>query len=407
MVLEVPVETATCADEFPSKITARADGSVDPHQPTRSIVGGADRRAPLVQRPLPAQYWQLTDAELADRLAAARAALGPRAVVLGHHYQRDEIVKFADFLGDSFKLSLQAASRPEAQFIVFCGVHFMAESADILSGAEQRVILPNLEAGCSMADMADLDAVAECRQGIEEECGPGVLPVTYINSSADLKAYCGRHGGAVCTSSNAAAILRWALDRSDRVLFFPDEHLGRNTARELGVEPDRIVVWDPAEPLGGNDRAALRRARLIVWNGRCSVHMRFTTRQIAEARERYPGINVIVHPECRAEVVLAADAVGSTEFIVKKIAESPAGSRWVVGTEINLVSRIAKEHADKLIFCLDPVVCPCATMSRIHPAYLLWSLERLLAGEVVNQIVVAPEVARWARVALTRMLEIA
>ena len=407
MVLEAPVETATCADEFPSAAAAVAGGNNYHHPSTRATLGGFDPRAPLVQRPLPAKYWQLADAELAERIAAARTALGSRVVILGHHYQRDEIVRFADFLGDSFKLSLQAASRPDAQFIVFCGVHFMAESADILSGAEQRVILPNLEAGCSMADMADLDTVAECWQSVEEECGPGMLPITYINSSADLKAFCGRHGGAVCTSSNAQAILRWALDQSDRVLFFPDQHLGRNTARELGIDPDRIVVWDPAEPLGGNDRAALRRARLILWKGHCSVHMRFTTEQIAEARERYPGIRVIVHPECRSEVVRAADAVGSTELIVKVIAESPAGSQWAVGTEINLVSRIAKEYPDKLVFSLDPVVCPCATMSRIHPAYLLWSLESLLTGEVVNQIVVAPEVARWARVALTRMLEIA
>lgn len=401
------MDTTTGAYAALSDMTLTPCDTPAPRQPAPSIPGVAGYRPHPLQIPLPEHYWQLTDAELADRIGAARSALGQRAVILGHHYQRDEIVRFADFLGDSFKLSMQAASRRDAQFIVFCGVHFMAESADILSGTDQQVILPNLEAGCSMADMADLDAVTECYQSIEDVCGPSVLPVTYVNSSADLKAFCGQHGGAACTSSNAAAILRWALERSDRVLFFPDQHLGRNTARQLGIEPDQTIVWDPARPLGGNDPAALRRARLILWNGHCSVHMRFTTSQIAEARERYPDINVIVHPECRAEVVLAADAVGSTELIVKRIAESPAGSRWAVGTEINLVNRVAKEHPDKLVFCLDPVVCPCATMYRIHPAYLLWSLESLLAGEVVNRIVVAPEVARWAREALTRMLEIA
>ncbi len=401
------MDTTTGAYADLSDITSTPCDTPVPQQPAPSIFGTAGSRTPPLQTPLPDQYWQLTDAELADRIGAARSALGPSAVILGHHYQRDEIVRFADFLGDSFKLSMQAASRRDARFIVFCGVHFMAESADILSGADQQVILPNLEAGCSMADMADLDAVTECYQSIEDVCGPSVLPVTYVNSSADLKAFCGQHGGAVCTSSNAGAILSWALERSDRVLFFPDQHLGRNTARQLGIEPDRTIVWDRARPLGGNDPAALRRARLILWNGHCSVHMRFTTSQIARAREHYPDINVIVHPECRAEVVLAADAVGSTELIVKRIAESPPGSQWAVGTEINLVNRVAKEHPDKLVFCLDPVVCPCATMYRIHPAYLLWSLESLLAGEVVNRIAVAPEVAHWAREALTRMLEIA
>ena len=401
------MDTTTGAYADLSDITSTPCDTPVPQQPAPSIVGTAGSRTPPLQTPLPDQYWQLTDAELADRIGAARSALGPSAVILGHHYQRDEIVRFADFLGDSFKLSMQAASRRDARFIVFCGVHFMAESADILSGADQQVILPNLEAGCSMADMADLDAVTECYQSIEDVCGPSVLPVTYVNSSADLKAFCGQHGGAVCTSSNAGAILSWALERSDRVLFFPDQHLGRNTARQLGIEPDRTIVWDRARPLGGNDPAALRRARLILWNGHCSVHMRFTTSQIARAREHYPDINVIVHPECRAEVVLAADAVGSTELIVKRIAESPPGSQWAVGTEINLVNRVAKEHPDKLVFCLDPVVCPCATMYRIHPAYLLWSLESLLAGEVVNRIAVAPEEAHWAREALTRMLEIA
>ena len=365
----------------------------------------ASRR--LYQPPLPAEYQLLSPDEVDSRLARARQLLGRRVVVLGHHYQRDEIVKFADFLGDSLKLSQQAATRRDAEFIVFCGVHFMAESADMLSAPEQQVILPNLEAGCSMADMADLDAVRECWQAVGELCGAGPIPVTYINSTAAVKAFCGARGGIVCTSSNAPAVLRWALARGERVLFLPDQHLGRNTARQLGLDPADIVLWDPAEPLGGNSAAALRRARLLLWQGYCSVHMRFTVAQIEQARERHPGIKVIVHPECRAEVVLAADAAGSTEFIAKAIAEAPAGSRWAVGTEINLVSRLARRHPDKLIFCLDPVVCPCSTMYRIHPAYLLWALEELLAGRVVNRVAVPAEVAQQARLALERMLAIA
>ncbi|MHB1131500.1 MAG: quinolinate synthase NadA [Chloroflexota bacterium] len=359
------------------------------------------------QAPLPGDYFQLSAAELDLRLTRARAVLGRSVVILGHHYQRDEIVKCADFQGDSFKLSRQAAQCREARFIVFCGVHFMAESADILSGPEQQVILPNLEAGCSMADMANLDDVQACWAEVDKACGPGTVPVTYVNSAADVKAFCGARGGAVCTSANAAAVLRWALERDERVLFLPDEHLGRNTARQLGLDPAAVALWDPAAPLGGNALADLRRARLIVWKGYCSVHMRFTIAQIEAARVRFPGIKTIVHPECRSEVVLAADAVGSTEWISKTIGEAPAGSQWAVGTEVNLVGRLARKHVDKRILCLDPVVCPCSTMYRIQPAYLLWVLERLVAGEVVNRVVVPEEVARWARVALDRMLAIA
>jgi quinolinate synthase len=360
----------------------------------------------LLQPPLPPGYPDLSAAELDRRIGSARSLLGESTIILGHHYQRDEIIKFADFQGDSFKLSQQAATCQTARFIVFCGVHFMAESADILCAPEQQVILPNLEAGCSMADMAELDDVQDCWRAIDELFGEKPLPITYVNSAADLKAFCGAHGGSACTSANAAGVLRWALGRAERVLFFPDEHLGRNTARQLGLDPSLIAVWDPAEPRGGNSVEALRRARLIVWKGFCSVHMRFTTEQIEAARVDYPDINVIVHPECRSEVVLAADAVGSTEYIIKTIAEAPAGSRWAVGTEINLVGRLARAHADKQIFCLDPVVCPCSTMYRIHPAYLLWALESLLDGKVVNRIVVPEEVARWARLALDRMLAI-
>lgn len=400
------MEITTCADESGAQIPEGRNGGNGPRQDGSQIVKIASLPGRPFQPPLPANYRRLSEAELDARITSSRAALGQRVVILGHHYQRDEIVKFADFRGDSFKLAQQAASRRDADFIVFCGVYFMAESADILSAPEQQVILPNLEAGCSMADMADLDSVSDCWQAIGDQCGPGTLPVTYMNSTAELKAFCGVHGGAVCTSSNAPAVLRWALERSERVLFFPDEHLGRNTARQLGLEATAIALWDPAEPRGGNSAADLQRARLILWKGYCSVHMRFTTAQIAQARQRHPGISVIVHPECRSEVVLAADAVGSTEFIAKTIAAAPDGSQWAVGTEIHLVSRLAKEHPGKLIFCLDSVVCPCVTMYRIHPAYLLWSLERLLAGEVVNRIVVQSDVAHWARLALDRMLRI-
>ncbi|MHB1005500.1 MAG: quinolinate synthase NadA [Chloroflexota bacterium] len=356
---------------------------------------------------LPQDYLEMSAVELDARLASARKRLGQSVVVLGHHYQRDEIVRFADFQGDSFKLSQQAARCRQARFIVFCGVHFMAESADILSLPEQQVILPNLEAGCSMAEMAHLDDVRACWEAVTETCDPDTLPIAYINSAATLKAFCGARGGVVCTSSNAPAVLRWALERSKRVLFFPDEHLARNTARDLGLDPSAISLWDPAEPLGGNDVAGLRRSRLIPWKGYCSVHMRFSTAQIAAARASHPQIKVIVHPECRSEVVLAADLAGSTEFIVKTIAEAPAGSQWAVGTEVTLVGRLARKYPDKQVLCLDPVVCPCSTMYRIHPAYLLWVLERLVAGEVVNRVTVPEAVATWARVALNRMLALA
>ena len=343
------------------------------------------------------------------RIAAAKAALGSRLVILGHHYQRDEIIRWADFRGDSFKLSQQAAGRREADYIVFCGVHFMAESADILAGDHQRVILPNLAAGCSMADMADEAQVLSCWTQLDEaldlEAG-AVIPVTYMNSSAALKAFCGERGGAVCTSSNAARVLEWAFERGERVLFFPDEHLGRNTGVKLDIPDDAMVRWDPRRPLGGNSPEALRRARLILWRGWCSVHARFTVAQIAEARRAYPGITAIVHPECRREVVDAADLDGSTEFILETISSAPPGSQWAVGTEINMVNRLAAEHPDKLIFCLDPVICPCSTMYRIHPAYLAWVLEALVGGEVLNEIVVADGVKAAARVALGRMLSL-
>ncbi len=361
---------------------------------------------------IPREYALMEADELDRRIAAARAALGDRLVILGHHYQREEIIKWADARGDSFKLAQFAASRPEADYILFCGVHFMAESADILSGPHQRVILPNPAAGCSMADMASIAEVEECWEALdtlfaEEENGDrqAVVPVTYMNSAADLKAFCGRNGGIVCTSSNAASVLRWAFAHGRRVLFFPDEHLGRNTALAMDIPPEQIVVWDQRRDFGGiQDDALLVNARVILWKGWCSTHQRFTVEQIAQARAAYPGIRIVVHPECQHEVVAAADLNGSTEYIIKVVEESPAGTIWGIGTEVNLVKRLAREHPDKTIFCLDPVVCPCSTMYRIHPAYLAWVLEELVAGHIVNQITVDAETARWAKVALDRML---
>ncbi|MBM3217114.1 MAG: quinolinate synthase NadA [Candidatus Rokubacteria bacterium] len=359
-----------------------------------------------VQTEIPERYRQMSEAELADRIGAAKATLGSRLVILGHHYQRDEIIRWADFRGDSFKLSQQAAARTEADSIVFCGVHFMAESADILAADRQRVILPNLAAGCSMADMADAAQVALCWTQLAEALVSDVIPVTYMNSSAALKAFCGERGGVVCTSSNATRVVQWAFARGERVLFFPDEHLGRNTGVKLGIPDDAMVVWDPRRPLGGNSADALRRARLILWRGWCSVHARFTVAQVAEARRNHPGIRVIVHPECRREVVAAADIDGSTELILETISSAPPGSRWAVGTEINMVNRLAADHPDKLIFCLDPVICPCSTMYRIHPAYLAWVLEALVEGHVLNEIIVSDRVKAAAKVALDRMLSL-
>ena len=367
-----------------------------------------------VQGPIPSRYRRMSAAELDDRIATARARLGKRLVILGHHYQRDGIVKFADFRGDSFKLSQQAAARGDAEYLVFCGVHFMAESADVLSAEHQVVILPNLAAGCSMADMANKEDVLACWSELGRVLGQArsddplvpVMPITYMNSAASLKAFCGREGGAVCTSSNARAVVEWGLARASRVLFFPDEHLGRNTALDLGARDDEIVVWDPAKPLGGLTTDALERARFILWRGWCSVHTRFTVEQVERARAEHPDVNVIVHPECRHEVVAAANFAGSTEQIVRVIREAPGGTKWAVGTEINLVRRLADEMPDKSIWCLDPVVCPCSTMYRVHPAYLCWVLESLVEGRVVNQVRVDPTTAHWARIALDRMLQI-
>ncbi|GAC1380599.1 MAG: quinolinate synthase NadA [Ktedonobacteraceae bacterium] len=356
---------------------------------------------------VPQFYAEMADEELDQRIAAAREKLAERLVILGHHYQRDEIIKYADFRGDSFKLAQLAAARPQADYIVFCGVHFMAESADILSAPHQRVILPNPAAGCSMADMANIAEVEECWQLLHETLGKdaGIIPVTYMNSAANLKAFCGRNGGIVCTSSNAPAVISWAFSHGKRVLFFPDEHLGRNTALKYGIAAERMTVWNPKDPLASEKaEEEWERAKIILWKGYCTTHMRFNVQQIIKARAQYPGIKILVHPECRREVVEAADLYGSTEFIIAEIEKAPADSQWAVATEINLVHRLAKEHPEQFIFCLDPIVCPCSTMYRIHPAYLAWVLEGLVEGQVINQVSVDDEIAHWARVALERML---
>lgn len=364
------------------------------------------------QGALPAEYREASDAELAERIRAAKEALGDRLVILGHFYQRDEIVEHADYTGDSLQLARAALDHPDAEAIVFCGVHFMAETADILSGDDQRVILPNLAAGCSMADMADLDQVEEAWEQLEDVYGDEpdadgrvpLLPVTYVNSSAAIKAFCGRHGGITCTSSNAKAVLEWAFERAQRVIFLPDQHLGRNTAKALGVPLERMPLWRPTQPLGGNTEAELHDAQVLLWNGFCSVHKRFTVAQIEQARREHPGVRVIVHPECPMEVVDAADEAGSTDVIRRAVEAAEPGSTLAIGTETTLVHRLAAEHPDLNIFCLDPVVCPCSTMYRIHPGYLAHVLEELVAGRTVNRIVVPDDVAADARVALDRML---
>lgn len=367
------------------------------------------------QQVLPQEYRDASDEELQERIKAAKARLGNKLLVLGHFYQRDEIIVHADFVGDSFQLAKNATERPDADHIVFCGVHFMAETADILSTPEQTVTLPNLSAGCSMADMANIDQVEDCWEQLGEICGTNpdadgkqqIVPVTYMNSSAALKAFCGRHGGIVCTSSNAHAVLEWAFARGKRVLFFPDQHLGRNTALAMGMSLDQMPVWNPYKPAGGaEDPSVYADAKMILWKGFCSVHQRFTVDQIERARKAYPGVKVIVHPECSMDVVNAADGTGSTAYIVKEIANAPAGSAVAVGTEINLVNRLAAQYPDKTVFCLDPVVCPCSTMYRIHPAYLAWVLENIEQGNIVNRITVDEDTARDAKIALQRMLEV-
>jgi quinolinate synthase len=366
------------------------------------------------QSVLPPEYRMASKAELDLRIRAARSVLGERLVILGHFYQRDEVIQYADFAGDSFQLAQAARTRPRAEAIVFCGVHFMAETADMLSRPDQAVILPNLAAGCSMADMADLDSVTDCWEQLEDLLGSApdasgrapVIPVTYMNSSAALKGFCGEHGGIVCTSSNASEALRWALERGRRALFFPDQHLGRNTGKAMGIPLAQMPAWDPQQPLGGNQATVLRDARVLLWHGFCSVHKRFTVEQIAAARARHPGIRVIVHPECPMPVVDAADESGSTDYIVKAIAAAGPGGVFAIGTEINLVRRLANQYPQHTIFCLDSIICPCSTMYRIHPSYLAWVLEALERGEVLNRITVPESVAVPARIALERMLNL-
>ncbi len=347
-----------------------------------------------------------SDPSLVRRAAAARARLGTRAFVLGHHYQRDEVIQFADVTGDSFKLAQQAAGRPESPFIVFCGVHFMAESADILTADHQQVILPDLAAGCSMADMARFEQVEDAWDVLTDAgVADRTIPVSYMNSSADIKSFTGRHGGTICTSSNARRALEWAFEHGDKVLFLPDQHLGRNTAvRELGFDRSDCVLFDPHKPAGGVTEEQLQSARMILWRGHCSVHGRFTLDSVLDVRERIPEVNILVHPECREEVVANADYVGSTEYIIKTLEAVPAGSKWAVGTELNLVRRLANRHPDKTIVFLDRTVCFCSTMNRIDLPHLVWALESLVDGKVVNRIVVDEETAHYARVALDRML---
>jgi quinolinate synthase len=351
-----------------------------------------------------------SDPGLVERARAAKEALGERVFVLGHHYQRDEVIQFADVTGDSFKLARDAAARPDAEYIVFCGVHFMAESADILTSPDQLVVLPDLAAGCSMADMARLPQVEDCWDALTDAgVADRVVPVTYMNSSADIKAFCGRHGGAVCTSSNAEVALQWAFDQRDgaKVLFLPDQHLGRNTAvLQLGMSLDDCVVWDPRQPGGGVSPDELERARMILWKGHCSVHGRFSADVVDELRATRPGIQVIVHPECTHEVVTRADLVGSTEFIIKTVEAAPAGSSWAIGTELNLVQRLARQHPEQEIVFLDRNVCYCSTMNRIDLPHLVWALESLVDGVVVNRISVDPDTEHWAKVALQRMLDL-
>lgn len=358
------------------------------------------------QQDIPREYLALSADELDRRIRKARAALGAKLVILGHHYQRDEVIKYADFTGDSFKLAQHAAAAKQAEYVLFCGVHFMAESADILTRPGVRVILPNMAAGCSMADMADPEDVYEAWDTIQDVLGgtAKVIPLTYMNSAASLKAFVGEREGLVCTSSNAPKTFEYAFARGEKILFFPDQHLGRNTGWQMGIPLEEMVLWNWRRPMGGLTPDEIRRAKVILWQGHCSTHQRFNVAQVEKAREEIPGVRIIVHPECRWEVVQAADHSGSTERIIKVVSESEPGSAWGVGTEINLVNRLAKANLDKRVFCLDPVVCPCSTMYRIHPAYLAWTLEGLVAGHVVNEVRVDAETRKWALVALERML---
>lgn len=373
-------------------------------------------RGAQLQVPLPEKYLQMSPDEIVERIGEARAKLGTRLVILGHHYQREEVIRWADFRGDSFKLCKDAALCPDAEFIIFCGVHFMAESADILSAPGQKVILPDLHAGCSMADMADIDQVEEAWDALTQACaGQTIIPITYMNSAANLKAFVGRNGGAVCTSSNAKKIMAWALKPvaqggagADKLLFFPDQHLGRNTAvLEMGFSLEDCLVWDPNQEMGGNTPAALRRAPMLLWRGHCSVHGTFLPIHVRNIRKQHPGVHVVVHPECTHDVVVASDSYGSTERIRQIIAAGKPGDIFAIGTEINLVSRLALEYPDRTVLSLNPNVCVCSTMYRVDGPHLLWVMDNLLEGRVVNQIVVPEPIASEAKLALDRMIELA
>jgi quinolinate synthase len=347
-----------------------------------------------------------SDPHLVERAISAKASLGDRALILGHHYQRDEVIQFADITGDSFKLAQAAAAQSSAEFIFFCGVHFMAESADILTSKDQKIILPDLAAGCSMADMATANQVNQCWQELEKlGVASRTIPVTYMNSSAAIKSFTGEHGGTICTSSNAQKTLEWAFAKGEKVLFLPDQHLGRNTAvLALGLTLEDCVLWNPWKPMGGLTESEIRGAKMILWRGHCSVHGRFTRESIEEVRTRMPGVKVIVHPECQHEVVLHADVVGSTEKIIQAVSSSPSGSKWAVGTELNLVSRLAASNPDKEIVFLDKTVCYCSTMNRIDLPHLVWAMESILAGHIVNEIKVDDRIAKYSKLALDQML---
>ncbi|MGQ0617095.1 MAG: quinolinate synthase NadA [Acidimicrobiia bacterium] len=362
-----------------------------------------------LQAPLPERYRSSTPEQLDARIGATKAALGERLFILGHHYQRDDVIRWADARGDSYRLSVLAHQRPAADYIVFCGVHFMAESADVLTGDHQQVVLPDLNAGCSMADMADIDEVEEAWESLAAVVDvERLIPITYMNSAAALKAFVGRHGGAVCTSTNARAVLEWALGPAggDQVLFFPDQHLGRNTGVAMGHPLSAMRVWDPRRDLGGLTEADCKDATFLLWKGHCSIHQRFTPAQVEAFRAQHPGGIVMVHPEVPHETVLVADQVGSTDYLIRAAAAAPAGSVLAVGTEVHLVNRLAHENPDKTVLSLDPLICPCSTMNRIDLPHLAWVLDNLVEGRVVNRITVEPETAGWARVALERMLDI-
>lgn len=415
-MIELPVqdreqESASCSSELdkaPWSFSAEEVG----YGPGASRWDTLPDHAP-VQSPIPATYRSASQEELDRRIKKAKVTLGDSLVILGHYYQRDDIVKHADYLGDSYNLSLAALEHKEVSSIVFCGVHFMAETADILSRPDQKVFLPNVEAGCSMADMADTDSIDACwdaltsyyRNDQDEEGKVSIIPVTYMNSSAELKAFCGRNGGIVCTSSNAERVLEWVFRRGKRVLFFPDQHLGRNTGAAMGLTHRQMPVWHRSRPLSGIAPEQLDDARMILWEGFCSVHTRFNVSQIEKARRDYPGARIIVHPECPNDVVQAADASGSTEFIRKTVENASEPTTFGIGTEINMVNRLAADHPQHTIFCLDPVVCPCSTMYRIHPSYLAWVLEEIVEGRSPNRIQVREELVAPARLSLERMIE--